>query len=107
MKAFLAIRKEDKNWVFDYWSDSNPNGELHEAGAILIEVETGDVRLSSGLQNARYHGSAYTEANTEAASIAVQERLARQIELDANVFRCSSALRSISNVSEPWEFQRE
>jgi hypothetical protein len=77
MKVLSAIRKEDKNWVFDYWSDSNPNGEMHEAGAILIEVETGDVRPGSGLQNAWYCGTAYTEANTEAASIAVQERLGK------------------------------
>jgi len=75
MKIFSAIRKENDEWVFDYWADTDPSGELHNAGAILIEHEIGDVRPGSGLQNAKYWGSAYTTANTEAALRTVQARL--------------------------------
>jgi hypothetical protein len=39
---FSAIRKEDKQWVFDYWAGTDPSGELHTAGAILVEAEVGD-----------------------------------------------------------------
>ncbi|MGA2641330.1 MAG: hypothetical protein ABSG21_10570 [Spirochaetia bacterium] len=79
MGEFSAIRKEDEQWVFDYWAGTDPSGELHNAGAILAEAEVGDVRLGSGLQNATYWGKAYTETNTEAALRAVQANL---IKLD-------------------------
>jgi hypothetical protein len=70
------IRNEEDNWNFDYWASADPSGELHSAGAILVEHETGDVRLGSGLQNAEYWGSAYTVANSEAALETIQKRLA-------------------------------
>lgn len=75
MKIFSEIRKEGDNLAFDYWADADPSGELHEAGAILVENEVGDVRSGSGLQNVRYWGSAYTVANTGAALRAIQARL--------------------------------
>ena len=77
MKVFSAIWKEEDDWGFDYWANADPSGELHNAGAILVEREFGDVRPGSGLRNARYSGSAYTAANSEAALKTVQERLTR------------------------------
>lgn len=76
MKEFSSIRKEDDNWVFDYWAGGeNPSGELHQAGAILVERETGDERPGSGLQNPSYEGTAYTLPNTRDALAAVQAHL--------------------------------
>ena len=76
MKQFSLIRKDDDNWVFDYWAGGeNPSGELHQAGAILVERETGDVRPGSGMQNPSYEGTAYTLPNTRDALAAVQAHL--------------------------------
>jgi len=75
MKEFSAIRKENEEWLFDYRADTNPGRELALAGAILTHQERGEVGLGSGLQNARYQGSAYTRPNTEYVLRAVQERL--------------------------------
>src|SRR5271157_680463 len=77
MKVFSAIWKEGDDWGFDYWANADPSSELHNAGAILVEREIGDIKLGSGLRNARYSGSAYTAANSEVALKTVQERLAR------------------------------
>jgi hypothetical protein len=75
MRIFSEIRKETDDWLFDYCADTDPSGELHSAGAILVECEIGDVRCGSGLQNARYWGKAYSASNTQAALRVVQERL--------------------------------
>ena len=76
MKEFSLIRKENDNWVFSYWAGGeNPSGELHQAGAILVERETGDVRPGFGLQNPSYEGAAYTLPNTKEALVTVQAHL--------------------------------
>ena len=75
MKVLSAIRKEDEEWVFDYLSDTDPIGELSQAGAVLAENHGGDVQPGSGWHKVEYRGSACTRPNSEAVLTVVQARL--------------------------------
>ena len=59
MKEFTEPHKDDEGfWVFRYWADEDPSGELHTVGAILVESTTTDLTLVSGSQSKEYRGLA-------------------------------------------------
>jgi len=76
MKEFSRIREDDGCFIFDYWADSDPSGELHNLGAILVESPIpGDSRIESGMKSNAYCGVAEAKDNTEISAKNIQTQL--------------------------------
>jgi hypothetical protein len=75
MKQFLEPIQEGKLWVFRYYADEDPSGDLHSVGAHFSGDQIHDISGLFRSKKAEFSGTAYSTSGTKEEAETIQTSL--------------------------------